>query len=62
MLQQLIMAAVVVVAVFLLCTLAGMVTAGLPPLAAVGAFLAQWAWAIGLLAGVAYYFRGRITA
>lgn len=60
MVMRILAAVVVAVAVGLLCLLAGIVLVSLeaPPAVAVGNFLTQWCWAIGVLAGLWYFLKG----
>lgn len=58
LLVKLILAVVVAVVVGLVCILVGAILASInvPPAEAVGHFLNQFAWAIGILAGLWYFF------
>lgn len=61
-LRQLGLAVVVGVAVGLIALFLGTVLNSLavPPATAVGGFLIQWCWVLGILAGVWYFFRGSL--
>lgn len=60
MIGRIVMAVVVAVIVGLACMLLGMVLNSLnvPPAEAVGHFLTEFAWVIGVLAGLVHFFRG----
>lgn len=60
MLNRIVLAVVWAVIVGLVCLLIGMVLSslGVPPAEAVGGFLTQWAWVIGVLAGLWQFFGG----
>lgn len=60
MIGKLVLAAVVGAATGLACILIGMllVSLNIPPIEAIGHFLNQWAWVIGVLAGLWYFFAG----
>lgn len=62
MLESIILAVVVAVVVGLICILIGRLieSAGpsVPLLATLGGFLSQYAWVIGLLAGLLFFFGG----
>lgn len=60
MISRIVMAIVVAVLVGLGCLLLGMVLNSLnvPPAEAVGRFLTQYAWVVGILAGLIHFFRG----
>lgn len=62
MINRIVVAAVIGAAVGLGCVLLGMLlgSTGIPPAEAVGAFLATWAWVIGILAGLYHFFRGSL--
>jgi len=61
LLARIVLAVVVAVAVGLACILLGSILGalGLPPAEAVGNFLTAYGWAIGVLAGLWYFFSGR---
>lgn len=63
MIQRLVLAVVVAIAVGLICLLLGAVleSIGVPIASTVGAFLKAWAWVIGLLAGLWHFFAGSPT-
>ena len=63
MIARIVLAMVVGAAVGLLCLLLGSVLSSvdIPFVATVGSFLATWAWVIGLLAGVWFFFTGRTS-
>lgn len=60
MIEALILAVVVACVVGLICLLLGKILASLaiPIAVAVGGFLEQWAWVIGVLAGIWFFFTG----
>lgn len=60
MIETLLLAVVVAVAVGLVCLLLGKVleSLGVPPAAAVGSFLTQYCWVIGVVAGLWYFITG----
>ncbi len=60
MIQRIVTAILIAVAVGLVCLLLGLLlrSLGVPPAAVVGAFLTGYAWVIGLLAGLFYFVRG----
>jgi hypothetical protein len=60
MIARVVVAVVVAVVVGLVCLLLGDVLAsvGVPIAVIVGGFLARWAWALGVLAGLWYFFMG----
>ena len=59
-LRKFILAIVVWVVVALVCVLLGdlLSTMKAAPLTAIGGFLDTWAWVLGFLAGLWYYFAG----
>lgn len=61
MIGRIVLAVVVGAAVGLLCLLLGMLlgAVGIPFVATVGSFLSTWAWVIGILAGLWWFFSGR---
>ena len=60
MIARLVLAVVVAVVTGLVCILLGSVLAslGVPIAVTIGDFLHQWAWVIGVLAGLWYFFAG----
>lgn len=60
MLARLILAVIVAVVVGLVCLLVGgiLATLGVPIATTIGNFLARWAWALGVLAGLWHFFAG----
>lgn len=62
MLNLIIIAVIVGVVVALVCLLLGKIIssagAAAPPFAAIGAFLVQYCWVVGLLAGLLYFVTG----
>lgn len=60
MISRIVIAVVVGALVGLGCLLLGTVlnSLNIPPVEAVGEFLRQWAWVIGVLVGVLTFFRG----
>lgn len=62
MLSRLIIAVVVAAIVGLACLLLGSILSGLgiPIASTIGKFLTQWAWVIGVLAGLLQFFRGSV--
>lgn len=60
MLETILLAILVAVIVGLVCLLLGKVLASLavPPAAAVGGFLVQYCWVIGVVAGLWYFVSG----
>ena len=60
MLNRLVLAVVIAIVVGLVCLLVGMLLAslGVPPAEAVGGFLTEYAWVIGVLAGLWHFFSG----
>ena len=60
MIAKLILSVVVAVVVGLVCLLLGSILASLsvPIATTIGDFLARWAWVIGILAGLWYFFTG----
>lgn len=62
MLQRIIRAVIVAVAVGLACLLLGALLGviNVPPAEVVGRFLTQFAWAIGVLAGLWQFFGGSL--
>lgn len=63
MLNRIVWAVVVAVAVGLGCLLIGTLlnALGVPPATAVGGFLVAYAWVIGILAGLTSFVRGGIA-
>lgn len=63
MIARIVNAVVVGALVGLGCLLLGMVLASLniPPVEAVGKFLEQWCWVIGVLVGLLTFFRGGVA-
>ena len=60
MIQRLILAVVVAIAVGLVCLLIGLVLVaiGVPIAVTIGGFFKDWCWVIGLLAGIWHFFSG----
>jgi hypothetical protein len=60
MIQKLVLAVVVAIAVGLVCMLLGAVIGSLnvPIAETIGHFLTAWGWVIGVLAGLWYFFAG----
>lgn len=58
MIETIILAVIIGIAVGLGCMLVGKLlnSLGIPPAAAVGGFLEQYGWAIGVLAGLWWFF------
>lgn len=63
MIGRVVVAVVVGAVVGLACILLGMILASLniPPVEAVGRFLTEWAWVIGVLAGLYQFFAGGVS-
>lgn len=62
MIERIARAIIVGAAVILLCLFAGLIlgTLGIAPVTAIGAFLSEWSWAIGVLAGLWHFFGGSL--
>ena len=60
MIARLALSVVVAVVVGLICQLFGpiLISMGVPFAVAVGAFLVQWGWVLGICAGIWYFFSG----
>ena len=60
MLSRIVLAVVVGVVTGLVCLLLGAVLGSMdiPPVSAIAGFLTRWAWVIGILAGLWYFFAG----
>ena len=60
MLTRIILAIIVGAVVWLLCLFGGglLATLAIPPIVFIGKFLAQWAYVIGVIAGLWYFFTG----
>lgn len=60
MIGRLVLALVVAIVTGLVCLLLGTIlrSLGIPIAETVGGFLAHWAWVIGILAGLWYFFTG----
>lgn len=63
MLARVVLAVVVGIVVGLVCLLVGALLGdiGIPFVATIGSFLATWAWVLGLLAGLWFFFSGRTS-
>jgi hypothetical protein len=62
MITRLVLSVIVAIVTGLVCLLLGAILVGLsiPIATTVGDFLSRWAWAIGILAGLWYFFAGRM--
>jgi hypothetical protein len=63
MLGRVVLAVVVAVVVGLACMLLGAILTSLavPIAVTIGAFLVQWGWVLGVLAGLWFFFSGRTS-